>query len=541
MSDKDQPRGVDLLRDATRNKSTAFTMQEREALGLRGLLPPTINTQQQQLNRILSNIRRKAYDIERYIALRALQVRSEPLFFKLVVEHIEEIMPLIYTPTVGEACKEFANIFRDSRGLYVSIDDAGDVDKLLANWPDEDVRVIVVTDGERVLGLGDLGSNGMGISIGKLALYTACAGIRPEHTLPVVIDVGTDNEALRNDPVYLGIPRGRVRGEAYEALVEEFIRGVQKRFPKALIQFEDFATPNAQLFLDRYRDQVLCFNDDIQGTASVALAGIIASTRVTGIALADIRVMFLGHGSAATGIADLLVSSMMDEGLTEAEACGRIRFVGRNGVLTKTTESGRGAALARFAPDEPEMTFLEGLDSFQPHALIGATGSPGTFTREVVSKMAEINKRPVIFALSNPTSRAECTAEQAYEWSAGQALFASGSPFAPVKLGGKTHWPGQGNNAYIFPGIGLGAVAVGASRVTDVMFLEAARCLANLIKDEDLADGTLYPPLTRIREISLDIAVSVAERAFADGLATSNAPPEDLRTMIAEYMYDPTY
>ncbi|MEL6870278.1 MAG: NAD-dependent malic enzyme [Pseudomonadota bacterium] len=539
MGDKAQPRGVDLLRDATRNKSTAFTMQEREELGLRGLLPPTVNTQQQQLSRILSNIRRKAYDIERYIALRALQVRSEPLFFKLVVEHIEEIMPLIYTPTVGEACKEFANIFRDSRGLYVSIDDAGDVDKLLANWPEDDVRVIVVTDGERVLGLGDLGSNGMGISIGKLALYTACAGIYPEQTLPVVIDVGTDNEELRNDPVYLGIPRERVRGAKYEALIDEFIRGVQKRFPKALIQFEDFATPNAQLFLDRYRDEVLCFNDDIQGTASVALAGIIASTRVTKTPLTDMRVMFLGHGSAATGIADLLVSSMMDAGLSEAQACDRIRFVGRSGVLNSASKSVTGA-LERFAPDAPDMSFLEGLDAFKPHALIGATGSPGTFTQEIVSKMAELNDRPVIFALSNPTSRAECTAEQAYQWSNGKALFASGSPFAPVKHKGKTHWPGQGNNAYIFPGIGLGAVVVGASRVTDVMFLEAASCLANLISDNDLADGTLYPPLTKIREISLDIAVSVAQRAFADGLASIDAP-EDLRGYIAQYMYDPTY
>ncbi|MEM7610847.1 MAG: NAD-dependent malic enzyme [Pseudomonadota bacterium] len=539
MADKKSPRGIDLLRDPTRNKSTAFTMEEREALGLRGLLPPTVNTQQQQLNRILSNIRRKAYDIERYIALRALQVRSEPLFFKLVVEHIEEIMPLIYTPTVGEACKEFANIFRDSRGLYVSIDDAGDVDKLLGNWPEDDVRVIVVTDGERVLGLGDLGSNGMGISIGKLALYTACAGIRPEQTLPVVLDVGTDTDELREDPVYLGIPRHRVRGEPYEALVDEFIKAVQARYPHALIQFEDFATPNAQLFLERYREQALCFNDDIQGTASVALAGLIASTRVTGIPLSEMRTMFLGHGSAATGIADLMVSSMMDEGLSEEEACSRIRFVGRKGVLVQSSDR-KTASTHRFAPDIPEVDFATGMREFEPHALIGATGSPGTFTREIVEQMTALNERPVIFALSNPTSRAECTAEEAYTWSDGKALFASGSPFSPVKHKGKTHWPGQGNNAYIFPGIGLGAVSVQASRVTDVMFLEAARRLANLIKDEDLADGTLYPPLTRIREISLAIAESVAERAFADGLA-GIPHPQDLKTFIADQMYDPTY
>ncbi|MEL7298060.1 MAG: NAD-dependent malic enzyme [Pseudomonadota bacterium] len=539
MTDKKMLRGAEILRDPSLNKSTAFTMEERKQLGLRGLLPPTVNTQQQQLRRILANIRRKGSDIERYIALRALQVRSEKLFFKLVTEHIEEIMPLIYTPTVGEACKEFANIFRDSRGMYVSIDDRGDVDELLANWPDDDVRVIVVTDGERVLGLGDLGSNGMGISIGKLALYTACAGIPPEQTLPLVLDVGTDNDELRDDPVYLGIPRKRTRGKAYESLVDEFIQAVKKRFPKALIQFEDFATPNAQLFLDRYREDVLCFNDDIQGTASVALAGIIASTRVTGTPLKGMRTMFLGHGSAATGIADLLVSSMMDEGLSEAEACQQIRFVGRKGVITAGTE-GLSSSIRRFAQDEPEMDFLGAIQKFKPHALIGATGSPGTFTEDVIAEMAKINERPVVFALSNPTSRAECTAEQAYQWSEGQALFASGSPFSPVKHSGKTHWPGQGNNAYIFPGVGLGAIAVEARQVTDVMFLEAARKLADMISDDDLASGTLYPPLTSIRHISLEIAISVAERVYADDLAGIERPA-DLRKHIAALMYDPSY
>ncbi|MEM7764600.1 MAG: NAD-dependent malic enzyme [Pseudomonadota bacterium] len=539
MTDKKMLRGAEILREPTLNKSTAFTMEERKQLGLRGLLPPTVNTQQQQLRRILANIRRKGSDIERYIALRALQVRSEQLFFKLVTEHIEEIMPLIYTPTVGEACKEFANIFRDARGMYVSIDDRGDVEELLANWPDDDVRVIVVTDGERVLGLGDLGSNGMGISIGKLALYTACAGIPPEQTLPLVLDVGTDNDELRDDPVYLGIPRKRTRGKAYESLVDEFIEAVKKRFPKALIQFEDFATPNAQLFLDRYREDVLCFNDDIQGTASVALAGIIASTRVTGTPLKDMRTMFLGHGSAATGIADLLVSSMMDEGLSEAEACQQIRFVGRKGVITAGTE-GLSSSIRRFAQDEPETDFLGGIQQFKPHALIGATGSPGTFTEDVIAEMARFNERPVIFALSNPTSRAECTAEQAYQWSQGHALFASGSPFSPVKHNGKTHWPGQGNNAYIFPGVGLGAVAVEARQVTDVMFLEAARKLADMISDDDLASGTLYPPLTSIRHISLEIAISVAERVYADDLAGIERPA-DLRKHIAALMYDPSY
>ncbi|MEM8547797.1 MAG: NAD-dependent malic enzyme [Pseudomonadota bacterium] len=539
MAKQTDKRGAAVLRDPTLNKSSAFTMAEREALGLRGLLPPTVNTQQQQITRMLNNLERKNSDIERYIALRGLQTRSEALFFKLVIDHIEKIMPIIYTPTVGEACREFASIFRQTRGLYISIDDLGEVDKLMANWPEEDVRVIVVTDGERVLGLGDLGSNGMGISIGKLALYTACAGIAPEQTLPVVLDVGTDNEALRSAPLYLGIPRERTRGDDYDALVDEFIRGVQQRFPQALIQFEDFATPNAQRFLAQYRDQVLCFNDDIQGTASVALAGIVASTRVTGIPLTEMRIMFLGHGSAATGIGDLLVSSMMDEGLSEADACARVQFVGLQGLVTQGSPSATGP-LARFAPDLPSLPFEEALERFQPHALIGATGSPGTFTQTIIEKMSALNERPVVFALSNPTSRAECTAEQAYAWSDGKALFASGSPFLPVKHKGETHWPGQGNNAYIFPGIGLGAVAAQASRITDVMFLEAARTLANLISDDDLAVGTLYPPLTKIRDISLAIAVSVAERAFADGTAGID-PVDNLEAYIAATMYDPTY
>lgn len=539
MTDKRNLRGMDILKDPYLSKSTAFTLEEREALGLRGLLPPTVNSQDQQLQRVLQNIRRKSSDIERYIFLRALQVRNERLFVRLVVENIEEIMPLIYTPTVGEACREFASIFRDARGMYISIDDLGDVEALLANWPEDDVRVIVVTDGERVLGLGDLGSNGMGISIGKLALYTACAGIPPEQCLPMVLDVGTDNAELREDPMYLGLPRERIRGDKYDALVDEFVEAVRKRYPHALIQFEDFSTPNAQRLLEKYRDRVLCFNDDIQGTASVALAGIIASTRVTGTPLSDLRVMFLGHGSAATGIADLLVSSKLDEGISEANACAQIRFVGRNGVITADSDRATGP-LARFAQREPGRDFLEAIKSFKPHALIGATGSPETFTEEIVAEMSRINKRPVIFALSNPTSRAECTAEEAYTWSDGRALFASGSPFPPVRYDGRTHWPGQGNNAYIFPGVGLGAVAVEASRITDVMFKEAASKLAELINDQDLEDGTLYPPLTRIREISLNIAEAVAERAFADGLAGIERPA-DLRQMLADYMYDPVY
>ncbi len=540
MTDKSHLTGIEVLRDPDANKSTAFTAAEREALGLRGLLPPAISTQEMQITRALANLRRQSSDIDRYIFLRALQGRNRRLFYRLVIDHIEEIMPVIYTPTVGQACLEFAHIFRHTRGLFISADDRGDIPKLLANWEETDIRVIVVTDGERVLGLGDLGGNGMGIPIGKLSLYVACAGIHPEQCLPVMIDVGTENQDLLDDPLYLGLRRRRLRGPEYLELIDEFVESVQSAYPDALIQFEDFATDNARLLLQRYRDRVRCFNDDIQGTAAVALAGVIASTRITGVPLRELRVLFLGKGSAAAGIADLLVSSMQDEGLAPDEARSRIRFVDRKGLITAHRDDVPDT-LVDYAAKGPAADFLGAMRDHRPHVLIGATGAPRTFTREIVQLMAEINDRPVIFALSNPTSRAECTAEEAYAWSDGRALFASGSPFQPVTYEGKTFRPGQGNNAYIYPGIGLGTVFSRAQRVPDTMFLAAARTLADLISDEDLAAGTLYPPLTKIRDISLAIAVGVTERALADGIAELDPVPEDLAAAISAYMYDPTY
>lgn len=540
MTDKSHLTGIEVLRDPDANKSTAFTAAEREALGLRGLLPPAISTQEMQITRALANLRRQSSDIDRYIFLRALQGRNRRLFYRLVIDHIEEIMPVIYTPTVGQACLEFAYIFRHTRGLFISADDRGDIPKLLANWEETDIRVIVVTDGERVLGLGDLGGNGMGIPIGKLSLYVACAGIHPEQCLPVMIDVGTENQDLLDDPLYLGLRRRRLRGPEYLELIDEFVESVQSAYPDALIQFEDFATDNARLLLQRYRDRVRCFNDDIQGTAAVALAGVIASTRITGVPLRELRVLFLGKGSAAAGIADLLVSSMQDEGLAPDEARSRIRFVDRKGLITADRDDVPDT-LVDYAAKGPAADFLGAMRDHRPHVLIGATGAPRTFTREIVQLMAEINDRPVIFALSNPTSRAECTAEEAYAWSDGRALFASGSPFQPVTYEGKTFRPGQGNNAYIYPGIGLGTVFSRAQRVPDTMFLAAARTLADLISDEDLAAGTLYPPLTKIRDISLAIAVGVTERALADGIAELDPVPEDVAAAISAYMYDPTY
>jgi malate dehydrogenase (oxaloacetate-decarboxylating)(NADP+) len=521
------------------NKSTAFTREERDEHGLRGLLPYGVGTQNTQMARVLENLRRKNTDIEKFIFLAALHERNERLFYRLVVDHVEEIMPLIYTPTVGQACKEFGHIFRRPKGFYITPEDKGNIREMLDNWPRPDVRVIVITDGQRILGLGDLGANGMGIPIGKLQLYVACAGIIPRQCLPVVLDVGTNNQELLDDPFYLGYPHPRLEGPAYFELVEEFIQAVQDKYPRAIVQFEDFLTPNAYSLLSEYKDRILCFNDDIQGTASVCLAGLYAATRGTGTPFRDLRVMFLGAGSAATGIGDLMVTALEAEGLSNQQARERLNFVDINGLIVKSRNDLMSHNIP-YAHDRPAMGFVEAIREIKPHILIGATGAPGTFTKEVVEAMTAVNERPTIFALSNPTSRAECTAEQAYEWSDGRAFFSSGSPFAKVNYKGKTMRPGQGNNAYIFPGVGLGVIACGATRITDAMFLVAAKTLADMVSEEDLQSGALYPPLTDIRAVSLAIAVEVAREAFKSGLATEDEP-KDFHNHIASLMYDPVY
>ncbi|MDB2439390.1 NAD-dependent malic enzyme [Hellea sp.] len=531
--------GYEILNNGHTNKGTAFTPEEREELGLRGLVPHTIGTQDLQIERVLANMRRKGNDIERYIFLNALQDRNERLFYRTVIENIDEIMPLVYTPTVGQACKEFAHIFRQPKGFYITRDDKGDIEKNLGNWPHEDVRMIVITDGERILGLGDLGTNGMGIPIGKLALYVACAGIRPEHCLPVMFDVGTNNTELSEDPLYLGHHGERLNGDAYFELMDEFVQAVQTRYPKALIQFEDFLTPKAYALMNEYRDKVLCFNDDIQGTAAVTLAGVLASTRITDNDFKDLRIMFLGAGSAATGIGDLLTIALQKEGLSEDEARQRLWYVDIEGLLVKSRTDLMDHNLP-YAHEHEPMGFVEAIKDIKPHILIGATGAPGTFTQEVIKTMSDINERPAIFALSNPTSRAECTAEDCYEWSGGKAIFTSGSPFDPVEHDGKTLRPGQGNNAYIFPGIGLGAVACQATTISDDMFLVAAQVLAEMVSEDLLETATLYPPLALIRDVSLNIAVGVAEKAFEEGLADIDKP-KDLRAFIKDQMYDPVY
>jgi malate dehydrogenase (oxaloacetate-decarboxylating)(NADP+) len=530
-------RGFDVLRDKTLNRSITFSRRERDRLGLRGLLPHRVSTDRQMIDRVMVNLDRLPRDIDRYMQLSALQERNERLFYRTVIEHIDRIMPLIYTPTVGEACREFSHIAREPKGFFITPDDRGQIRRILTNWPRKHIRVIVVTDGQRILGLGDLGANGMGIPVGKLALYTACAGIDPEACLPVTLDVGTNNEALLSDVLYLGYPRKRLEGKPYFDLVEEFVTAVQSRYPDALIQFEDFLTPNAYALLTKYRDRVLCFNDDIQGTAAVVLAGVYSSARITERRFRDLKIMFLGAGSAATGIADLMTTAFVEEGLSPEEARRRLWFVDLNGLVVKQRtdlmEHNRP-----YAHDFRPLPFLEAIDAIEPHVLIGATGAPGTFTQPIIERMSRITNRPAIFALSNPTSRAECTAEQAYAWSGGRAIFASGSPFAPVIHEGRTFRPGQGNNAYVFPGIGLGAVACRARTLPDSLFLTAARTLAGLVRRNDLDEGALYPPLKDIRSISLAIATSVATRAYEMKLARQRRP-KDVRRSIEAIMYQP--
>lgn len=531
-------RGYDVLLDRHLNKSTAFSEAERDELGLRGLLPPSVGTQETQLARVLENIRRKRDDIERYVFMMALQSRNERLFYRTILENIEEILPIIYTPTVGQACQEFAHIYRQERGMYLTANDRGSIYDILGNWPESDVEIVVITDGERILGLGDLGANGMGIPVGKLALYSAFAGIHPARCLPVMLDVGTDNEGLRDDPLYLGLRQPRLRGDQYSSLVDEFMEAANRRFKGVMVQFEDFATPNAFGLLDRYQDRYLCFNDDIQGTAAVASAGVMASTRIIDKPLSELTIMFLGAGSAATGIAGLLVKALEKAGLSSAEAHQRLWFVDIDGLITNNRDE-IAPHSQPFAHDHVPADFVEAIRSVKPDVLIGATGAPGVFTREVLELMAAINERPVIFALSNPTSRAECTAAEAYRATEGRAVFASGSPFEPYKHGGRTLTPGQGNNAYIFPAIGLGALAVGTDRITDGMFLAAAEELASRVPESSLGAGTVYPPLDEIRSASLDIAEAVALAAIRD--KPELAPTSDLRELLAVRMYDPSY
>jgi len=534
------PRGVALLRNPSLNKGTGFTEKEREVLGLRGLLPPHVSTQEIQVERILENFNRLQTPLSKYILIESLQDRNEALFFRVIMEHPDEMMPIIYTPTVGLACQQFGHIYRRPRGMFISAADRGRIAEVMRNWPDRGAAMIVVTDGERILGLGDLGANGMGIPIGKLALYTACAGLHPRRCLPIVLDVGTKNEALLNDPLYIGLRQRRLTGDAFDELVEEFVMAAQEIFPGVVVQFEDFANHNAFRLLRRYRDRVCCFNDDIQGTASVTVAGIFSALRVTKKRMAEQTFLCLGAGEAATGICDLLVGAMTADGLDPHDARRRCWMVDSQGLVVASRTGLAEHKLPYAHEHSPVRDFLGAVKALKPTAIIGVGATPGMFNREVIEAMSQFNQRPIVFALSNPTSKSECTAEQAYAWSDGRALFASGSPFEPVTVNGRHFVPRQGNNSYIFPGVGLGVVAVRARRVTDEMFMAAARMLAESVSEQDLAQGSLYPPLKGVREVSARIAVAVAEVAFRDDLADIERP-DDLLAHIRSEMYDPSY
>jgi len=537
-----------LLTNAALNKGTCFTERERDALGLRGLLPPRTQTLDEQEQRALGNLRCKPDNLEKYIFLTSLQNRNETLFYRLLQDHIEEMMPLVYTPTVGDACMKYGAIFRRPRGLFISLREKGRIAEILRHWPVADVRMIVVTDGERILGLGDLGALGMGIPVGKLSLYTACAGVHPSYCLPITLDVGTDNATHLDDPLYIGIQRKRARGAEYDGFIREFIEAVKTVYPRALLQWEDFGNTNAFRLLEENRAKLPSFNDDIQGTAAVAIAGVIAALRVTGGKLAGQKILFLGAGAAGTGIADLYVAAAQHEaaGLSAADARARCWFFDSEGLVVKNRANATGGK--PLAPHKipyahahaPVATLAEAVDALKPTVLVGVSGTPRTFTEPIVRRMAEINQRPVIFALSNPTSKSECTAAEAYAWSGGRAIFASGSPFAPVTLDGETHTPGQGNNVYVFPGVGLGVLASGAREVTDAMFLAAAETLAAQATQADLDIGRVYPSLSKIREVSLKIATAVAEEAHRANLATEPRPA-DIEADIKAKMYEPVY
>jgi len=534
------PHGLRLLHDPLLNKGTAFTEAERDAFGLRGLLPPAVVSQERQVERVLENLRRIANPLDKFIALNALHDRNETLFFRVVAENPDEIMPLIYTPTVGLACQRYGHIWQQSRGIFICANDRGRVADVLRNWPRRDVGIIVVSDGERILGLGDLGANGMGIPVGKLSLYTACAGIAPQRCLPVMFDAGTNNEDLLDDPFYIGLNRTRLPQDEYDALFDEFITAAREIFPGVLIQFEDFASHNAFRLLAKYRDRIPCFNDDIQGTAAVALAGLLSALRVSGGKLAEQRVLFMGAGEAASGIADLIALAAKAQGAGE-EAARRISWLFDSRGLVVKSRTDLASHKKAYAHEHAKCTdFLQAVKDLKPTAIIGVAAVGGTFTPEVLREMAALNTRPIVFALSNPTSNSECTAAQAYEHTAGRALFACGSPFDPVVLNGRTYVPRQGNNSYIFPGVGLGAMASRATRVTEEMFLAAAESLAALVTRSDLDQGSLYPPLAGIRDVSAQIAAAVADVAYAQGLAPG-APPADLLAFVRSQMYDPRY
>jgi malate dehydrogenase (oxaloacetate-decarboxylating)(NADP+) len=533
-------RGVDVLHDPTINKATAYTEAERQALGLVGLVPDVTESADLQLRRVLQQLGHKNTDLERYIYLINLLDNDETLFYRTVMSDPARFLPIVYDPTIGEACLKFGHVYRRARGMYLSINRKGHVKEVLRNWPVKDVRTICVTDGGRILGLGDLGANGMGIPIGKLQLYTACAGVPPQGLLPMYLDAGTNNQQYLNDPLYLGLRRPRPSTEELYAFVDEFVEAVQEVFPGCCIHFEDWTGSDAVHLLARYRDRVCCYNDDIQGTGSVTLAGLIAALKVTGGNIRDQRILFLGAGSAAIGLAGLIASAMVADGLSLKEAQARISMFDVNGLL----EPGR-TDLFDFQkpyahPHAPSRDFVACIESIKPTAIIGVSTVGNTFTRPVIEAMSRLNARPIIFALSNPTEHAECTPEEAYVGSQGKALYAAGVQFPPVSYGGRTFLPGQANNFYIFPAVGMAIHATRPSRVTDEMFIAAAHALADQVTPAELEQGLLFPPQSNILETEIKVAARVAQVVFEGGLA--GVPrPDDREAFIRSHVYKPEY
>lgn len=538
--DRVSERGLSLLRDPARNKGTAFTPEERDALHLTGLLPAAVETLEQRVHRVHSQIEACATDLGRYILLAQLLDTDETLFYAVLSAKPDRYLPLIYTPTVGEACEQFGHILRRQRGMFLPLTLKGRLKEVLGNWPNRDVRFIVVTDGSRILGLGDLGANGMGIPIGKLACYSAAAGVPPSKTLPITLDVGTDRDDLRDAPMYIGLRQRRPDPDTYYEFVDEFVQAVQANFPDCCIQFEDFNIKHAEPLLQKYRDTLCCFNDDIQGTAGVAVGGLYTACRAKGETMGQQRVLFLGAGSAGCGIANLICKAMVADGLDEAQAKSQVALFNSRGLLTNESEGLADFQHALAHDHAPCNDFVAFIDEFKPTAIIGVCTQAGAFNADVLAAMSRHNERPIVFPYSNPTSHSECTAEEAFAASGGRCLFASGSPFPPLDVNGTTIEPAQGNNVYIFPAMGLAIYATDATHVSDAMFLRAARALAETLRDDELEKGLLYPPRDRLREVSQHVATAVAEQIFDEGHARVERPA-DLATFVASKMWTPAY
>ena len=532
--------GIDLLRDPSLNKSTAFTEAEKLSCGIVGLVPDVTETIGMQLNRVKMQLGHKTTDLDRYIYLVNLLDHDETLFYHAIMSDPAYFIPIVYDPTIGEACLKFGHIFRQTRGMYLSMTRRGRVKEILENWPQKDVRFICVTDGGRILGLGDLGANGAAIPIGKLQLYTACAGVPPQHLLPMYLDAGTNNEQYLHDSMYLGMRKARPPTAELFSFVDEFMEAVQRVFPKCCVHFEDWTGVDAIHLLERYRDKYCCYNDDVQGTAGITLAGMINAVKLKGTKLKDEKYLFLGAGSAGVGLANLLCSALVQQGMTLKDAQSQVYMFDVNGLL----ESAR-TDLADFQKPyahkhAPTRHFVAAIESIRPTTIIGVSTIGGAFTQEVIETMSRINERPIVLALSNPTEKAECTPEQAYSWSRGQAIYAAGVPFPPVHLNGQTFLPGQANNFFIFPAVGMAIFATQATRVTDEMFIEAAAGVADQVKPELLKQGLLFPLQANVLETEIQTAARVAKLVFDSGLARVPRPA-DMVAFIRSHVYKPEY